>query len=239
MERRNGEIIDAKINALRSESDTIFDKESLRHIFFKSEHFREKFNPFLEKLGHEIKSLPRDNITEHHIDYWVELLNKKISTAQRVKKLSEIGRIFLTHRKKLRTHLLQIKTDLISTPLTLPKASPVADSPALSFQSIFSKPDWKPYINVLYQVHAPVINKEYEFIGRPQKHKGVVCSWIKYLQSKNIIHKKYNRQELALVLNKEIKGLGLGKDGKTLDVVSATFENEYKPKLVSLIKSLP
>lgn len=109
----------------------------------------------------------------------------------------------------------------------------------VSFESIFKVPDWKIYIDALHKVNNPVITSNYEFIGKTQKHKGVICSWIKDLQTKGIINKKFTRQQLATVLNNEIKNLNLGKDGKTLDNISIAYTNDYKNHLLKLANLLP
>lgn len=104
----------------------------------------------------------------------------------------------------------------------------------LEFGDIFVKDNWKTYIDALHKVENPVIDKEYNFIGLPRKDKGVICSWIKDLQTKGFINKKYNRQQLVTVLNNEIKGLNLGKDGKTFDNSSTVYDTKYKENLIKL-----
>lgn len=108
----------------------------------------------------------------------------------------------------------------------------------LKFKDIFISADWKIYIDALFKVTSPVIDKEYNYIGG-RNGKGVIGSWIKDLQTKGIIKKIYNRQQLATILNNEIKGLNLGKDAKTIDNTSTTYDKKYKEKLLNLIKSLP
>lgn len=104
------------------------------------------------------------------------------------------------------------------------------------FKDIFTNSEWEIYINALHKVENPVIDKEYNYIGKARNDKGVICSWIKDLQNKGIIKKKHNRQELAIVLNNEISGLNLGKDGKTFDNTSTVYDKKYKEKLQNLIK---
>lgn len=104
-----------------------------------------------------------------------------------------------------------------------------------SFEDLFGEKKWKKYIDALYKVHHPVIDKNYNFIGKPRRDKGVICSWLKDLQNDGIV-KRFSRQELASVLNNEIKNLNLGKDGKTFDLVSTAYNEEYKENLYELIR---
>jgi len=128
---------------------------------------------------------------------------------------------------------------ILGSPLDKNKAIENANIPPASFESIFTVPDWKIYIDALHKVNNPVIDSNYEFIGKTQKHKGVICSWIKDLQNKGEINKKFTRQQLVKVLNNEIKNLNLGKDGKTLDNNSRVYEKDYKIHLLKLVNLLP
>lgn len=105
-----------------------------------------------------------------------------------------------------------------------------------TFNDIFTTKEWSVYIDALYKVEKPVIDKNYNYIGKVKKHKGVIASWIKHLQTKGIIDIKYSRQELSRVLNNEINGLDIGLDGKTIDNLSKEYEDNYREKLIKLTK---
>ncbi|WP_046755407.1 hypothetical protein [Kordia jejudonensis] len=104
-----------------------------------------------------------------------------------------------------------------------------------TFKEIFTVDDYEKYINALYQVENPVIDENWNFIGKPRKHKGVICCWINHLQTKGIINKKFNRQVLAEVCNHEIKDFNLGKDGKTFDNTSKIYDDNYKDLLLKIV----
>jgi len=231
--------IGAKFSALMDKTESIFDPGYLKDKFNKEYLFQEKFNPFLESLANEIKSLPQDKLIFYQIEYWVMRLDERIEKAKRKEKLSEIGSIFLTHRRNLKAELSKIRSDFMVIEVPVKEESESPNETSLAFKDIFTVLDWKKYIDALHEVDNPVIDSTYKFIGNPKKHKGVICSWIKELQSKGKIDKKYGRQQLAEVLNNEIQGLNLGKDGKTFDNVSIAYDTEYKGKLIRATNLLP
>jgi hypothetical protein len=104
------------------------------------------------------------------------------------------------------------------------------------FDNIFVAKDWHQYINVFTKTSPPLLNKEWQFIGKLKKHKGVLCSWIKHLQNKGIIKMTVNRAQLSKVLNNEIKFLNLGVDGKTIDNYSNVYVNKFEQQLIELTK---
>lgn len=106
----------------------------------------------------------------------------------------------------------------------------------VSFEDIFVPSEWRKYIDALSKVDNPVLSDNLEFIGKAKKHKGVVCSWIRELQTIGFIRKGFNRLQLSVVLNNEIKNLDLGKDGKTLENPSYEYDKFYKKKLLEIIK---
>lgn len=235
-----------KFQELKAKTALIFDAGKLRYKFMKQELFEEEFNPFYDHLETEIRNLPNNPIILDEIDEFANALSRGIQRAKKKGKLTETDTIHLSHRLKLKAKLLEIKSSLSRDILEGEVKSPDKmqtlngnESLPLSFQDIFILPDWKIYISALSQVTNPVISNQYEFIGKSQKHKGVICSWIKELQVKGIIRNQYNRQQLASILNREIKDLNLGKDGKTFDNVSLVYENQYRDSLLRLSNLLP
>lgn len=112
-----------------------------------------------------------------------------------------------------------------------------------SFAEIFNGTDWKKYVNALCEIEPKLLkildNGKYKFIGNPNKDKGVICSWIKELQNKGKINRNIKRQKLSLVLNTEIEGINIGKDGKTFDNMSGTYRKDYQNKLLKDTGLLP
>lgn len=104
------------------------------------------------------------------------------------------------------------------------------------FSDIFASTDWNKYIEALKNSEPKLISEENEFIGKPKLHKGVICSYVKDLQTKNIIKFTVNRKQLSHVFNNEIKNLNLGSDGKTFDNISNAYEDNFKEQLMKLIK---
>lgn len=104
------------------------------------------------------------------------------------------------------------------------------------FSDIFASTDWNKYIEALQNTEPKLISEENEFIGKPKLHKGVICSYVKDLQTKNIIKFTVNRKQLSHVFNNEIKNLNLGSDGKTFDNISNAYEDNFKEQLMKLIK---
>ena len=105
-----------------------------------------------------------------------------------------------------------------------------------SFNDIFVVTDWKKYAVALQKTTPPLINGSWEFIGKPKKHKGVICAWFKHLQYKGTIKQIVSRSQLAAVLNNEIKNFSLGKDGKTFDNISNEFDKNFKDQLLDIAK---
>ena len=55
---------------------------------------------------------------------------------------------------------------------------------------------------------------------------------VKALKEKGFIYPDINRRVLARLLNEEIFGLNLGRDGKTLDNTDTTGYKKYHTKLL-------
>jgi hypothetical protein len=236
-----------KFQELRAKAALIFDAGKLHYKFMKQELFEEEFNPFYESLEPAIRTLPKIDITFDEIDEFVNALSRGILRIKKKSGKTEIDAIHLRYRLKLKAKLLEIKSSLNKDRMDVGVRSPgktelinEAESTLLLFRDIFISPDWELYIGALSQVTNPVIsNPPYKFTGKSQKHKGVICSWIKELQHRGIISNQYNRQQLASVLNREIKDLNLGKDGKTFDNISLVYDNHYRTALLRLTNLLP
>lgn len=106
------------------------------------------------------------------------------------------------------------------------------------FKSIFTKEDWKCYVDVLKLCTPQIIDSNNEFIGSPKKHKGVVCSWFKHLQSQGIIKTSLNRKQLAVAINSEFKNLNIGLDGKTFDNLSKTYDVYFEHQFQEILEGL-
>lgn len=108
-----------------------------------------------------------------------------------------------------------------------------------SFEEIFNVPNWKDFIIVLEKLEPPLIDEKLDFIGSSRGGKGIICSWISTLQSKGKIKSSIKRQVLSSVLNNEIKGLELGKDGSTFSKINIEYQNKWEKKLLKLAGLLP
>jgi len=105
-----------------------------------------------------------------------------------------------------------------------------------SFKDIFKVEDWKIYISAFQKTQPPILDKDWNFIGIPKKHKGVICAWIKDLQQiHGVIKLNINRKELAFVVNREIKGIELGEYGKTFDNKSYEYAHGFEQQLKEII----
>ncbi|WP_157547144.1 hypothetical protein [Kordia zhangzhouensis] len=134
--------------------------------------------------------------------------------------------------KSIKKELKEIKQ---SIPTDKPKKTNKEEIKAYTFKEIFTVNDYEKYINALHQVENPVIDENWNFTGKQKGSKGVVCNWIKDLQTKGIISGKYNRQILAEVCNNEIKDFNIGKDGKTFDNFSPKYNDNYKDVLLEIV----
>ncbi len=240
MEINPTDIITAKFKELRSKEDDIFESENLKIAFDKEEKFKKSFDPFYLSLENTIKSLPKNTLSLTYIDRWVENLDGRIEKARKKRgELAEIGKLFLRYRKKLKVKLLEINSILLDNEINVKELPNDPQDVTKSFGDIFIPKDWKIYVDALSVANNPVLSNDYEFIGKTQKHKGVICSWVKELQIRGIINKKFTRQQLAIVLNNEIKNLHLGKDGKTFDNFSKVYDDEYKATLLKRTNLLP
>lgn len=108
-----------------------------------------------------------------------------------------------------------------------------------SFKDIFLVPDWQDLIDVLKKLEPPLLDKDLNFIGKEKGGKGIICSWISTLKNKGKIKPSINRQDLAKVLNNEIKNLNLGSDGSTFSKVNNSYETEWENKLLKLAQIIP
>lgn len=103
-----------------------------------------------------------------------------------------------------------------------------------TFKDIFLVEDYRKYIDALASAKPPLIKTDWSYINQ-KGSKGVICSWIKFLQSKGIVLGNLNRENLSVILSNEIKGLNLGKSGRTFDDYSQSFDNDYKEQLKELL----
>lgn len=107
--------------------------------------------------------------------------------------------------------------------------------PPQTFEDIFTEPDFHKYIAVFEKTKPALLNSNWHFIGKPRKHKGVICSWVREMQFLSIIKANINRSQLANVLNNEIKYFNLGKDGKSINNTSLEYKNEFKNQIKDIL----
>lgn len=103
-----------------------------------------------------------------------------------------------------------------------------------TFKEIFIEEDYKKYINVLSEVEPPLIDGNWKFLNNVVGGKGVICSWFGYLLTNGKI-KRISRQELAYVVNSEIKNVCIGSDGRSIGEESNKYKDDYISQLEVLL----
>lgn len=105
----------------------------------------------------------------------------------------------------------------------------------IAMQTLFISDDHEKYILALNKIKPPLIDKEFNFIGKAKGDKGIIASWIYTLKNEEgKIYRNLNRQQIAAQMNMVINNLKLGKDGKVFDLHSVNFTEEIKRELLSL-----
>ncbi|TKC00179.1 hypothetical protein [Pedobacter cryophilus] len=132
--------------------------------------------------------------------------------------------------QKLKNNLGVSKTNEVS--------SSESSSPP-SFSDLFITQDWLFYILALSKLDTPLIDESLNYIGPIRGGKGIICNWILTLQKKGKIKPSIKRQILSEVLNNEISGLNLGKDGSTFSKFNKDYLNNWENKLLKLAGLLP
>lgn len=196
--------------------------------------FNQQFNVYLLeelKVETEVKRI-HEGKEMFGIKNWTSYLNEQtlLDFLKHQKHVAEQG--YQKHLYKKNALHIHVNGDKEVLSLITETASEKAKGDG--FAEIFSVQDWKKYISALEQTSPPLLNHNWEFIGKPVKHKGVICSWIKHLQISGMIKISFNRSQLAAILNKELKNFKMGKDGKTFDNISTPFDNDFKDQLIKL-----
>jgi len=202
----------------------------------------------LDERKERVREYTLEHFTDYAEDYRDTFSQKQFAVTERDTKTKRMDKVrvlgfgnvtlYLQHQINIiDEYLKQLEqTDTPTTNIKNQKPTPK------TFADIFVNDDWSKYIDVLCEVEPILLKKsdngKYVFVGNPKKHKGVICSWIKDLQDKNIIHFE-SRQNLSLVLNAEIKNFNLGKDGKTFDNISSDYRKNYQNTLLKKFGLLP
>lgn len=121
-----------------------------------------------------------------------------------------------------------IEVQVVSEAEEIPKA--------LAFKDIFMVANYRKYIDVLTKTKPALLTEKWEFIGKPKKHKGVICAWIKHLQKESIINVTINRAQLSKIFNNELHNFNLGLDGKTFANDSYEYEKIFKNQIEDLLQ---
>lgn len=216
--RQTNELI-SKIDLYELAKKGIISSDNIKEVEFDFSH--KKYTLEINRIANKYET--------GELEY-VETLEKWLAASEK-------------HFEYLKKYLSkpQSKPQTNDTPTTRTNTKKPKPTPK-TFADIFINDDWSKYIDVLCEVEPILLKKDdngkYVFAGNPKKHKGVICSWIKDLQDKNIIHFE-NRQNLSLVLNAEIKEFNLGKDGKTFDNASSDYRKNYQNTLLKRVGLLP
>lgn len=101
-------------------------------------------------------------------------------------------------------------------------------------KDIFVSPEfYYECIKVLMEVENPVVSKNKEYLLGPRM-KGAITAWVEVLRKRGKI-KNTSNTLLTRLLNDEIKGLDLFKDGTTLQQTSTTSCKKYTARFARLI----
>ena len=126
-----------------------------------------------------------------------------------------------------------ITSNVVST--SLPNKSNTPKTNPKKFTDIFVDPNKVDfYVNALAKTTPQLVSNTGNFVGKPRGHKGVIASWIIELQHKGLINNSINREKLACVLNNEINGLDISKDGRILSLYSKLYETSFKSQLLKI-----
>jgi hypothetical protein len=193
-----------------------------------------EINSFIEYANSQFDTTTfRDHINEDHVDEYINYLRltngyftSRFIPSNNGNLSGVYGRFVL-----FRDWLLEEKSQLGDISLK----EEFVKKEYKTFESITLKGDWKELLLKLSLVDPPLIDKDLKYIGRSKKDKGVVCSWISYLQTKGFILNNISRRDLASILNITILNFELGAEGRTLGNNSYHFEDNYKQQLIDLM----
>ena len=104
-----------------------------------------------------------------------------------------------------------------------------------AFKDIFKEADWRKYISAFEKTQPRLLDENWTFLGSERKHKGVVCAWLGELKKQGKIDLNITRQELAKVVNNEIKNIIIGADGKSFDNQPYEYTHNFKQQLEEII----
>lgn len=104
-----------------------------------------------------------------------------------------------------------------------------------NFNEIFVSKDWPKYVNALAKTYPPLIDQNNKYIGKERGDKGAVASWFWELKDLHIIIGSISRPNLAYIINNEIEGFNIYKDGRTFSNLSDDYIEIYQKQLKKLV----
>lgn len=231
----NGFFVEGKYNFDQIyEKCRLYEYQGLRDFAHRAVHeielqFLNHFNNFellRKKVLYEYEELSKINdeiIKKNNLNH-VSILPKYtiyFETVQPLHNFFDACRFYLERIKD--NSEIQVKQDQI-------------ENKSFKIDEIFVNKDSQKYIDALKNTIPPLIDSNQKFIGKPMKHKGVICSWFKQLQTEGILSQSINRSQMAELLNNAFENLNLGKGGKTFDNYSKEYALNFKEQLINLTK---
>ena len=172
-------------------------------------------NPEFQKLVVERHQFSTDTIlVDHQIQTTID--SESLSNLRKAKNLFVIDEKSVT---KLRQEFIKQVNDNYN--FTSLEEAEKNDSPILEMDEILNEPEYCYQILIEYQ--PPILNKDFKFL-LDSKKKSVIAAWISVLEERGYIKKMVDNEKLVLLLNKKIKDLNLGKNGRI-------FRGDDKPRI--------
>lgn len=106
------------IKQLKEEADELFKPDNIisHSDLMIEEYFLQKFNPYLDKVKHDIKELPPDEYLAIELDVWIKMLDSKlkiIKSDSYFEKYAEVLYIKQTFYPKLMDFLRELKLEVL------------------------------------------------------------------------------------------------------------------------------
>ena len=216
------EYITREIEKLERNLDELFKPNPIKY-FYRFSSVREEldfFETIYEKIDFleavKISFLQSYSALEYRNDFMVErtfiqnidLEIKRLNNLLRVQSESKIEKT-LANKKNI-----------------------IKEAPPNNFIEIFNTDNFTKYIDVLIECEPQLLKKEnerYTFVGNKKTQVSCVAYWFKELKNKGIIKQTVNRNDIARVLNNEIKNYsicGSSIDNKS-EIYKRIFEKQF------------
>lgn len=119
------------------------------------------------------------------------------------------------------------------------KPPPKPDTVGKKFEDIFTKDDFRKYIDVLTACEPPLLEKAdsgYKFIGNKNIHTGCVGQWFNFLKTKGVVSPKASRRLIADVLNNEIENFHISH--ASVEYLNEKYQKFFDKQLTDAFEKL-